>query len=685
MWQSLQQRYQSALRYRLLVLVLLPLVAAMAATFGYTLYWFHGYTQDSLNVTLRDHMAATRQGLRQFQSDRQTELQQLAESPQLRSLIKRRDSAAIRRTLQRLRDAKGYAFLHVTGVAGDWLYENSAAQKTSKPSPLTDRAGRGYTGAAFEVFREEDLRRESSVLAERARIAWRTDDGYENRGLVLRLVQPIVDDQGRVALTLDAGLLLNRNHVELYSLSRRVFATASLPPSADPVVTLLLDDIRIAASGSDWNSLIGTKLAAERELRASAKGDIAIGHEQIFGDTYVSAYETLYDIEGQSIGLLQVGMREAAFRVDYYRDAGLLLALFLLATVVAAWIAVRGMRTVFKPIETMAAVVRATQAGEDRRIGPIGANDEIGELARQFDTMLDQLAARNHEIQRAAAALEMKVAERTQELANKNAQLHQTIELLEKTQEQLLLADKLSALGKMAAGIAHEINNPAAVILGNLDVLTAELGPAAKPVATELELIAQQVGRIQHIINSLLQFARARPGTGPISDIAVNQLVEDVLPLVAHVFKEKSIALHTQLDADAVVAVNAFDLEQVLVNLIVNAANACDAGGVIRVTTSDDDDNGTIINVCDSGCGIPHDDVKRIFDPFFSSDPRRGAGLGLAVSYGLVHRYGGRITVESTVGIGSAFHVWLPRHAATATGAATEKQEQNQFDEARYG
>lgn len=683
MWQSLQQRYRSALRFRLLALVLLPLVAAMAATLGYTLYWFHGYTQDSLNVTLRDQMAATRQGLRQFQNDRQTELQQLAESSQLHMLIQRRDGPAIQRTLQRLRDAKGYAFLHLTGVAGEWLYEETDAQHTSKPSPLTDRAGRGYAGAAFEVFREEDLLRESRTLADRARVALRADDGHEDRGLVLRLVQPIVNELGRVTLTLDAGLLMNRNHVELYSIGERVFATASLPPSADPHLILLLNNVRIAASGNGWNSLLGTKLAPEREPRANAKGDIAIGREQMFGDTYVSAYGTFYDIEGQPIGLLQVGMREAAFRADYYRYAGLLLGLFVLATVIAAWIAVRGMRTVFKPIEKMAAVVRATQAGEDQRIGPIGTHDEIGELARQFDTMLDQLAARNREIQRAAAALEMKVAERTQELADKNAQLHQTIVLLEKTQEQLLLADKLSALGKMAAGIAHEINNPAAVILGNLDVLAAELGPAAKPVATELELIAQQVGRIQHIVASLLQFARARPGTGPISDVTVNQLVEDVLPLVAHVFKEKSITLHTQLDADGIVAVNAYDLEQVLINLVVNAANACDAGGVIRITTLDDGDNGSIISVCDSGRGIPHDDIKRIFDPFFSSDPRRGAGLGLSVSYGLVQRYGGRITVESTVGIGSMFQVWLPRHTRMAADARTDQHDQ--FDEAHYG
>jgi len=441
MWQSLKQRYRSALRVRLLVLVLLPLAAAMAATLGYTLFWFHRYTEESLNITLRDHMAVTRQGFRQFQIDRQTELQQLAESSQLHTLIAQRDGPAIQRTLQRLRDAKGYAFLHLTGIAGEWLYENADPEQASKPSPLTDRAGRGFAGAAFEVFREEDLLRESPALAERARIALRDADASEARGLVLRVVQPIADDTGRVTMTLDGGLLLNRNHVELYSISQRVFSTASLPPGADPLLLLLLSDVRIAASGNDWSTLLGTKLGSPREPISHTKGDMTIERERLFGSTYVSAYGTIYDIEGRPIGLLQVGMREAAFRTDYYRYAALFLGLFALATVIAAWIAVRGMRSVFKPIEKMAAVVRATQAGEDRRIGLIGRHDEIGELACQFDTMLDQLAARNREIQRAAAALEMKVTERTQELADKNAELQRTITLLEKTQEQLLLAE----------------------------------------------------------------------------------------------------------------------------------------------------------------------------------------------------------------------------------------------------
>jgi two-component system NtrC family sensor kinase len=213
----------------------------------------------------------------------------------------------------------------------------------------------------------------------------------------------------------------------------------------------------------------------------------------------------------------------------------------------------------------------------------------------------------------------------------------------------------------MAAGIAHEINNPAAVILGNLEVLEAELGERGRPVTGELELIKQQVERIRHIVQSLLQFARARPAERPVEELDVNRAVEDVLPLVAHVLREKSVALRRQLAARTPVAINIYDLEQVLINLIVNAANAVGRGGAIAVETQDWEMGGAMIAVRDNGTGILPEHRGRIFDPFFTTDPRRGVGLGLSVSYGLVRRYGGDITVESTPGEGSVFRVWLRR------------------------
>jgi two-component system NtrC family sensor kinase len=126
------------------------------------------------------------------------------------------------------------------------------------------------------------------------------------------------------------------------------------------------------------------------------------------------------------------------------------------------------------------------------------------------------------------------------------------------------------------------------------------------------------------------------------------------------------------------VPINVFDLEQVLVNLIGNAAHAVREGGRIEVSTRDWEQGGVVIAVQDDGAGIPEDQLKRIFDPFFTGNPGQGIGLGLSVSYGLVQRYGGRITVASRVGVGSTFEVWLPAHTGAPSGAVRKRRGSSQ-------
>jgi len=678
-WKILRERYRSALRYKLLVLVLLPLSLAMAATLGYTLYWLNGYTLETLFFSVHDDLALARGALQQAGDAYQAPLQQLAQSPRFKQALRKSDGAVIERMLRQVRDDKGFAFLHLTGVAGEWLYESAAgAERSSKPSPLTDRAARGIADSALEVFTEEDLSRENTDLATQARVTPTSGASggptAQRQALMLRVAQPITDEQGRVRMVLDGAVLLNHNTALLDTIRGRVFGSGVLPADAKPIVTLILDNVRIAGSNAGLTAPVGERVSLRTNMRTQDTSGIWTRSDRFGGDEFISAYGPLYDVNGQWIGALHVGFREGAFRAAHYRAATLLLALFLVATAVAAWIAVRGVRTIFGPIERMAAVVRATQAGEDRRIGPVGSHDEIGELARQFDAMLDLLQQRNREIQRAAQALEVKVAARTWQLSQKNAELQATVSQLAQTREQLVFAERLSALGQMAAGVAHEINNPAAVILGNLEVLVAELGDDARPVAREIELITQQVERIRHIVTSLLQFARAAPAERPVEDVDVNLVVRDVLPLVAHVLKGKSIRLATRLEARQVVGANVFDLEQVLINLIVNAANAMRDDGVIEITTKDAENGGVTISVRDNGPGIAPEQLKRIFDPFFTTDPRQGIGLGLSVSYGLVSRYGGHITVESRLGHGTVFRVMLLRRPASmneATAHAT--------------
>jgi len=358
--------------------------------------------------------------------------------------------------------------------------------------------------------------------------------------------------------------------------------------------------------------------------------------------------------------MLNTEVLEAPFRTPYYRALVGLVAMLLLAALLGAVLAIRGAKSIFRPIELMTAVVRAEQAGEKRRIGPLPARDEIGELARQFDAMLDLLQARNEQIRAAAGQLEIKVQERTAQLQEKNRRLERTVELLRHTRRQLVTAEKLAALGELTAGVAHEINNPTAVILGNMDLIVAELGDRAEPVRTEIELIIEQVYRIRSILDQLLRYSRSRPDEGGFEPVDVNAVVENTLALVNHELRTKQLEVNARLEAVTRVQIRPQELQQVLVNLLVNAAHASRPRGRIDVTTREWAAQGVVLSVQDYGCGIPASRLDKVFDPFFTTTAK-GTGLGLSVSYGLIRHYGGQITVASEEGAWTRFEVFVRR------------------------
>jgi two-component system NtrC family sensor kinase len=279
--------------------------------------------------------------------------------------------------------------------------------------------------------------------------------------------------------------------------------------------------------------------------------------------------------------------------------------------------------------------------------------------------MLDLLKERNRQIQEAAEQLEQKVEERTAELKQSNEELQRTITVLRETREQLVIAEKLAALGELTAGIAHEINNPTAVILGNIDLLVDELGPAAEDVREEIDLIIAQIYRIKEIIDNLLQYARPSQFAGYVGEVDVNETVRDTLKLVRHLTRKQPIEVRLELEAGRAVQINRSELQQVLVNLLANAIHALeDKGGEITVRTRDWEQRGVTVTVKDTGVGIAPEHLGNVFNPFFSTKGQgEGTGLGLSISYGLIRRYGGTITVASELGVGTEFTVYLLKEA----------------------
>jgi two-component system, NtrC family, sensor kinase len=299
----------------------------------------------------------------------------------------------------------------------------------------------------------------------------------------------------------------------------------------------------------------------------------------------------------------------------------------------------------------------------------INSSRELWDLAQSFNAMRERLREAVDEIQRAAQVLEVKVAERTEQLR----QAHQ----------RLLQADRLASLGQLAASVAHEINNPLSGVLNFSALMARILGDDGVPAGRVgefkgyLQRVTEQTARAGRIVSDLLTFSRrSRPHRAPAD---LNAVVVTTLALVSHKLGLMNVTVERDLAPNLpLIPCDVSQVQQVVLNLVMNAAEATRSkgSGRVRIATSVEDDKGVgLLVIEDDGEGIARENLDRIFDPFFSTkDEGKGVGLGLAVVYGIVESHGGDIEVASTLGQGTAFSVRLPlteERAAEGRGGET--------------
>jgi len=228
-------------------------------------------------------------------------------------------------------------------------------------------------------------------------------------------------------------------------------------------------------------------------------------------------------------------------------------------------------------------------------------------------------------------------------------------------EQQLLQTEKLTSLGLLAAGVAHEVNTPLAVISNYIQMLARQL-PGDDSRQKIIEKIVKQTFRASEIVNNLLNFSRT--GAAEFAAVNLNEIIEETLTLVAHPFRSGQVSVLKTFE-EQLPPINGSTnrLQQVFLNLFLNARDAMPAGGMLEVRTSSR--NGSVeVEVTDTGVGIPGENLRRIFDPFFTTKATgRGTGLGLSVSYGIVQEHKGRIEVRSTPGKGTSFHLEFPATA----------------------
>ncbi|MEA1980583.1 MAG: ATP-binding protein [candidate division Zixibacteria bacterium] len=345
--------------------------------------------------------------------------------------------------------------------------------------------------------------------------------------------------------------------------------------------------------------------------------------------------------------------------IEKARIAAILVAVVVL--ILAILMLTFFIKIITTPLKQLVDITDQVSRGDLSKKVTLNQRDEIGHLAIIFNKMIDSLKQSRDEIEEYNRNLEQKIVERTLEL--------------EEIQKHLVQSEKLSAIGQLAAGVAHELNNPLGGILGyaqfTLEKLQKNIKENDAPKnATKyvkyMQDIETQARRCKTIVQNLLRFSRTSRTTD-FTDINANQVIEDTLTFMEHQLHMNQIDLKVKLDENIpLIQGDSSQLQQVLTNLVINAMHASPEDSKIEVLSRFSPPLGEFsgaveIIITDEGCGISQENIKKIFEPFYTTKQvGKGTGLGLSVSYGIIKDHGGEIKVESTLGEGSIFIVVLP-------------------------
>jgi two-component system NtrC family sensor kinase len=268
----------------------------------------------------------------------------------------------------------------------------------------------------------------------------------------------------------------------------------------------------------------------------------------------------------------------------------------------------------------------------------------MGELSDAFNRMTKNLKKAWEEQEEWGKNLEGKVEERTSEM--------------KQMQVRLLRSEKLASLGRLVAGITHEINNPLTGIMMYADLVIRNPRLDAS-VRSDMDIIMRESQRCARIVRGLLDFSReSMPQKKPAS---LNKVMDAIIDLIGHQSSFHNIDIVRDYQPDLpLIPFDKNQIEQVFINILLNASQSMEGGGLIQIRTYTDCEPYVCLEITDSGEGIAEDDLGKIFDPFFTTKGDRGTGLGLSISYGIIERHKGKIEVQSQKGKGTTFIIKLP-------------------------
>jgi two-component system NtrC family sensor kinase len=553
--------------------------------------------------------------------------------------------------LLRIKDKEDLDILNLTDTSGNVLLRannwNVAGESQARDELVAAVLKTQTAVSATSIVSGEELSKESLPLAMQAYLRFidtpmarpRTETAQAS-GMMMESAAPIFDYQGNFIGVVYGGVLLNKNNGIVDQVKQTVFQGLKYKGHDIGTATIFQDDVRISTNvtNADGSRAIGTRVMEDVYNKVIVNGEPWIGRAFVVNNWYITAYGPLEDFNHQRIGILYVGILEQKYTDIRTEVQVVFLGITVLGALVTMALAYSISRSISTPVKKLVAASHQVANGNLNARVDIHSSDELGTLAHSFNKM--------------AAALQ----ERDEELK-------------EFTKSKIMESERLALIGQLAAGVAHELNNPLQGIVTYSHLLLESTAPD-DACRSNLEKIVTQANRCGNIVRGLLDFSRQRKSNKTLYD--VNKVLRQCVSLLENQVLFHNIEMESTLAADLPMTVlDPSQLERVFMNIIINAAEAMEGKGRLVMATKYDPGTEHIeIMFSDTGPGISQENLKRVFSPFFTTkDAGHGVGLGLAISYGIVKDHNGDIRVENPPGGGAKFVVRLP---VTSEGEGSE-------------
>jgi len=576
----------------------------------------------------------------------------------LNELIKKNQKDILLKYLNRVRAKYNLDILTLTDKTGKVLLRTrnpEIAGDDQSQDEIVQKALNKTDVASPEIVPRQELLKEGKDLADKAYMeiiptpkAESRPENTETSGLILKAAASIVDENNNLLGVLYGGILLNRNYEIVDRVKEIVFKGEKYKGRETGTATIFQKDLRISTNVKDEKGerAIRTLLSKEVKKAVLDEGKPWTARAFVVNNWYITAYEPIKNINSQIVGVLYVGTLEKPYLDTANRVMFIFTEIAVLCVIFLLVILYFSTTRIINPLQRMVIATQEIARGDLSHKVEVSSKDEIGNLADSFNQMTEHLKEANENLIEWGKTLEKKVEERTKELTE--------------MQGRLIQSEKLASLGKLAAGIAHEINNPLGGIL-IYSYLLLEDTPKNGPYYDNLKKIVKETTRCKDIVKGLLEFARPKEPEMTLTEI--NDVVNKSFSIVERQALFQNIAIKKMYSPSLPrIIADGAQLQQVFMNIIINAAEAMNGKGTLILKTYLDENKEYInIEFTDTGHGIKEEDKKRLFEPFFTTkEVGKGTGLGLAISYSIIQKHQGDIRVQSQIGKGSTFTVKLP-------------------------